>query len=146
MTLRGPRMIAVVSPWLSDVEIGLRAGAWHQQITVGEATSASLQTILTEYCRAGWDTHVAVLAYGLNPSGIEKPLEKFGHERRLLKRLISQGAHIHLVPDLHAKGVVTPLGVITVPRTSQTVVYTRGSERQLLLHTTTQTTKRTGSS
>jgi len=63
MTLRGPRMIAVVSPWLSDVEIGLRAGAWHQQITVGEATSASLQTILTEYCRAVGHARSG-LAYG----------------------------------------------------------------------------------
>jgi phosphatidylserine/phosphatidylglycerophosphate/cardiolipin synthase-like enzyme len=113
MALRGPRMIAVVSPWLSDVEIGLHAGAWHQQITVGEATSASLQKILAEYCRSGWETHVAVLAYGINPSGIDKPADKFAHERRLLKRLIQQGALVHLVPDLHAKGIVTPLGVIT---------------------------------
>src|SRR4030095_14710326 len=52
MVLPGPRTIAVVSPWLSDVEIGLHAGPWHQQITVGEGTSASLQRMLSEYCKS----------------------------------------------------------------------------------------------
>ena len=36
MNLGAEREIAVVSPWLSDVEIALRPGAWYQQLTVGE--------------------------------------------------------------------------------------------------------------
>lgn len=113
MALQGPRMIAVVSPWLSDVEIELHPGAWYQQLTVGDVTSTSLFRMLREFCRSGWATHVAVLAYGQNTCGIDKRPEKFAAERRLLQFLVSEGAHVHLVPNLHAKGLVTPLGVIT---------------------------------
>lgn len=114
MNLGAEREIAVVSPWLSDVEIVLRAGPWYQQITVGEKIgSSSLYTSLATFCQRGWDVHVAVLAYGTNSSGIVKPLEKFTSERSFLKKLIGLGAKVHLVPNLHAKGIVTPLAIVT---------------------------------
>jgi hypothetical protein len=114
MRLGAERQIAVISPWLSDIEISLRPGPWYQQITVGErATSSSLQTSLAAFCSRSWDVHVAVLAYGENTCGITKPPEKFGAERRLLRQLIKIGAKVHLVPNLHAKGIVTPLAIVT---------------------------------
>ncbi len=114
MHLGADREIAVISPWLSDVEIALRPGPWYQQLTVGERTgSSSLQMSLAAFCRRGWDVHVAVLAYGENSYGITKPPEKFNSERRLLKQLIEVGARVHLVPNLHAKGIVTPLAIVT---------------------------------
>ena len=114
MNLGSEREIAVVSPWLSDVEIALRPGPWYQQLTVGEKiTSSSLHTSLATFCRRGWDVHVAVLAYGNNSSGIVKQPDKFISERNFLKKLIVLGAKIHLVPNLHAKGIVTPLAIVT---------------------------------
>ena len=114
MNLGADREIAVISPWLSDVEIGLRPGPWYQQLTVGERiVSSTLQTSLTTFCRRGWDVHVAVLAYGNNSCGIVKQPEKFVGERGFLRKLIDVGAEIHLVPNLHAKGIVTPLAIVT---------------------------------
>ena len=44
----------------------------------------------------------------------EKPLQSFHTERRFLQRLLdTTSVRVFLVPDLHAKGVVTPLGIIT---------------------------------
>jgi hypothetical protein len=40
-------------------------------------------------------------------------LEDFGQERELLSSLHAAGTHVYLCPNLHAKGIVTPLGVIT---------------------------------
>ena len=114
MNLGAEREIAVVSPWLSDVEIALRPGPWYQQLTVGEKiSSSSLYTSLATFCQRGWDVHVAVLAYGVNSSGIVKPPEKFISERIFLKKLIGLSAQVHLVPNLHAKGIVTPLAIVT---------------------------------
>ena len=114
MNLPGEHMIAVVSPWFSDVEISLRPGPWYQQLTIGESrTSCGLQTCLSTFCGSGWEVHIAVLAYGHNPCGIVKEAAKFGGERRLLRQLVAVGAKIHLVPDLHAKGIVTPLAIVT---------------------------------
>jgi hypothetical protein len=114
MLLPASREIAIISPWLSDVEIFLRPGPWYQQLTVGDSPGApTLQSCLTAFCHRGWDVHVAVLAYGTNPCGIIKEPERFETERRLLGRLIQIGAAVHLVPDLHAKGIVTPLAIVT---------------------------------
>lgn len=114
MTLPGAHEIAVVSPWFSDVEISLRPGPWYQQLGVGESQrSCGLQVCLSAFCRNGWDVHVAVLAYGQNPCGIKKDPANFPGERRLLRHLLSLGTKVHLVPDLHAKGIVTPLAIIT---------------------------------
>jgi hypothetical protein len=114
MQLPGPREIALVSPWLSDVEINLRAGAWQQQLTVGDTDGQfTLDAILASFRDTGWDVHVAVLAYGSNASGLAKEVGAFRHERAFLRRLIAKGVKVHLVPDLHAKGVVTPLAIVT---------------------------------
>lgn len=114
MSLPGEREIAIVSPWLSDVEIFLRPGPWHSQIVVGEwRGSSSLQACLAAFATAGWRVDVAVLAYGTNPCGIRKDPDKFSTERALLRELIRLGASVYMVPDLHAKGIVTPLGIVT---------------------------------
>ena len=114
MELPGPRQIAVVSPWLSDVEIMLRPGPWHQRLTVGDAVGMStLYQSLSTYRARGWEVHVAVLAYGHNPCGINKEPERYIGERRFLRKLAALGAKVHLVRDLHAKGIVTPLAIIT---------------------------------
>jgi hypothetical protein len=114
MNLGSSREIAVVSPWLSDVEIALRPGPWYQQLTIGEKiNTSSLHNSLATFCQRGWDVHVAVLAYGMNSSGIVKPPDKFSSERSFLRKLIGLGAKVHLVPNLHAKGIVTPLAIIT---------------------------------
>lgn len=114
MFIPGLREIAVVSPWLSDVEIYLRPGPWHSQVVAGEMRgSSSVQACLAAFADAGWKVHVAVLAYGLNPCGIKKEASSFATERALLRELLRLGAKVYLVADLHAKGIVTPLGLVT---------------------------------
>jgi hypothetical protein len=114
MRLPGPREISIVSPWLSDVEIAMRPGVWQQQLTVGETDGHyTLDSVLSDFCNAGWLVHVAVLAYGQSVSGLRKDPAKFAHERSFLRRLIERGVRVYLVPNLHAKGVVTPLAIIT---------------------------------
>jgi hypothetical protein len=112
--MRGATEIAVVSPWLSDVEITMRVGAWHQQLTSGDVDGQyTLESILKDFVSANWTVSVGVLAYGRNPSGLTKDPHSYEHERRFLSRLLAAGVHVYFVPDLHAKGVVTPLAIIT---------------------------------
>lgn len=114
MELPGPRELAVVSPWLTDVEIELRPGPWHQQLAVGEAPDAlSLSRCLSEFRRLGWLVEVAVLAYGTHTGGLFKEADKYPSEVRLLRALEREGVRLYQVPGLHAKGVVTPLAIIT---------------------------------
>jgi hypothetical protein len=114
MTLPSSRELAVVSPWLSDVEIDLRPGPWHQQLTVGAAPeSLSLFRCLSTFQRLGWQVEVAVLAYGTPFGGLYKTADKFPSEVRLLRQLAGEGVRLYQVPGLHAKGVVTPLAIIT---------------------------------
>lgn len=113
MAFPGPRQIAIVSPWLSDVELALRPGAWHQHLAVGDAHSSfTLVDALRAFCEEGWQVEVAVLSYGLAPP-IPKDPTKFSGERQFLTRLLEAGASVYFVPGLHAKGIVTPLGIIT---------------------------------
>jgi phosphatidylserine/phosphatidylglycerophosphate/cardiolipin synthase-like enzyme len=112
MQLGGPKEVVVVSPWLSDVEILLRPGTWHQQLTLGEVdTHCTLRHALGEFLRRGWKVSVAVLAYGA--AGLFKKSQEFRRERELLRALQQQGALVYLIPDLHAKGLVTPLAILT---------------------------------
>lgn len=114
MELPGPREIAVISPWLSDVEIGLRPGPWCQHLTVGvDVGSLTLSECLKTFRRIHWLVEVAVLAYGSSPSGLSKSPRDYPGELRLLDNLLTEGVFVYLVPDLHAKGLVTPLGLIT---------------------------------
>jgi hypothetical protein len=114
MDLPGPKEIVVISPWLSDVEIFMRPGAWHQQLTIGEIeSSCTVQSLLADFRTANWDVRVAVLSYGRSRSGLEKNPERFTAERNLLRMLIARGVTVYLLPDLHAKAIVTPLGIVT---------------------------------
>src|SRR5262245_38773940 len=73
LSLPGPAELAVVSPWLTDVEVELRPGPWHQQLGVGRADStAPLSACLRAFRRLGWRVEVAVLAYGTSSSGLTK--------------------------------------------------------------------------
>ena len=81
--LPGPPGVAVVSPWLSDVELGLRPGPWHEQLGVGiAAPGVSLSACLRAFRRFGWPVEVAVLAYGTSPSGLTKERERYSGEVR----------------------------------------------------------------
>src|SRR5437867_1455420 len=114
MTVTGPRELAIVSPWLSDVEIGLRPGPWYQQLTAGvDVGSLTLSECLRAFRTLDWLVEVAVLSYGRSPSGLTKKPSDYPGELRLLSNLLADDVAVYLVPDLHAKGVVTPLGVIT---------------------------------
>jgi len=114
MALEGERRVSVVSPWFSEVELFLRPGPWHRLLDVERSSgSYSLNRILQRFARRGWRVDIAVLAYGKNPCGITKEPANHFHEREVLSQLLNVGANLHLVPDLHAKGVVTPLGLLT---------------------------------
>lgn len=115
MSLPGARRVSVVSPWFSEVELFLRPGAWHRQLQIERSTGTySLNRILARFLERGWVVEVAVLAYGRNPnSGMTKDVGTHQRERDVLRHLLSIGASVYLVPDLHAKGIVTPLGLVT---------------------------------
>lgn len=114
MQLPGPRGLAVVSPWLTDVEIELRPGPWHQQLAVGAVPDAlSLYQCLSAFHRLEWLVEVAVLAYGSSVGGLSKSADKYQSEVRFLRALEHVGIRLYQVPGLHAKGVVTPLAIIT---------------------------------
>jgi len=115
MTLPGERRVAIVSPWLSDIELFLRPCSWHQQITSGEVDPHfNLFRSVSQFANAGWNVDIGVLKYGRSPSGLSKDPNNFYHERQFLKRLLPlPGVNVYLFQDLHAKGLVTPLGIIT---------------------------------
>ena len=54
-----------------------------------------------------------VLAYGSTVGGLFKSADKYPSEVRLLRALEREGVRLYQVPGLHAKGVVTPLAIIT---------------------------------
>jgi hypothetical protein len=114
MTLTGPKRVSVISPWFSEVELFLRPGPWHRHLQIERSTGTySLNRILARFLTRDWAVDVAVLAYGTNPSGLTKDPGAHVREREVLRYLFDRGASIHLAPDLHAKGVITPLGLVT---------------------------------
>jgi hypothetical protein len=114
MTIGSPRRISVVSPWFSEVELFLRPGPWHRYLQIERSAGTySLNRILARFLGRGWTVDVAVLAYGVSPSRLTKDPASHHREREVLRYLFSEGASIYLVPDLHAKGVITPLGLVT---------------------------------
>ena len=114
MALPGPRRISVVSAWFSEVELFLRPGPWHRHLRIERSAGTySLNRILARFLEREWNVEVAVLAYGTNPSGLNKDPAAHSREREVLRYLLAEGASIYFVPDLHAKGVITPLGLVT---------------------------------
>jgi len=110
----GSREIAFISPWISNVELICKPGVWNQSITVGQRDSQiNLSKGIHHLCKQGWKVHVAVLQYGKSISGLYKDRSKFQHEVSFLKSIFKMGALIYMCPDLHAKGLVTPFGIIT---------------------------------
>lgn len=114
MSVPGERRVSMISPWFSEVELFLRPGPWHRTLKIERsAATYSLYRILLRFLARGWTVEVAVLAYGTSPSGLHKEPSDHRREVEVLQRLHADGAAIYLVPDLHAKGVVTPLGIVT---------------------------------
>jgi hypothetical protein len=106
--------IAVVSPWLSDVELALHPSGRHGCLGGTPALSSlRLGECLRAFRDKNWGVRVGVLKYGQSSGGLRKDPTQFSHERGLLRGLLAVGADVYLCPNLHAKGVVTPLGVIT---------------------------------
>jgi hypothetical protein len=112
--LSGPPRIALVSPWLSDVELSLKPSVWQSRLGSGQRDHGlKLGECLRRFCTNGWNVQIAVLKYGQSPSGLTKDPNSHKQEQQLLRVLKTAGAKIFLCPDLHAKGIVTPLGVIS---------------------------------
>ena len=110
-----PAEVLVLSPWLSDVELTVMPSDRHGILGRGlsEAETMGLIGCLIQVCRLKARVAVGVLAYGESIHGLRKDLEHFGYERAILRRLLAAGAEIYLCPGLHAKGIVTSLGLIT---------------------------------
>jgi hypothetical protein len=106
--------IAVISPWLSDVELSLSPSGRHGCLgSPSDANTLRLGECLRRFCELGCPVRIAVLAYGAEFAGLVKDPRKYSHERAVLNSLLGAGAEVHLCPGLHAKGIVTPLGAIT---------------------------------
>lgn len=107
------RVVTVVSPWLTDMELELHPSGHHA--TLGSRSNTQeyhLSEAILCFCRDGWCVNVAVLRYGESYCGLRKDPAQFSRELGLLRRLLSAGANVYLCPGLHAKGIVTPLGVV----------------------------------
>ena len=114
LALPGPRELAIVSPWLSNIELAMRPGNWYQLLTLGETRpNPDLLTCVQVFRDNNWRVQLAVLAYGTTNTSLAKRLEDYEAERRWLRLALELGAEIYLAPNLHAKGIVTPLGIIT---------------------------------
>lgn len=116
MRIPGNKHIAIISPWISDVELQVGPSVWHKNISTGNIERRMrLLPCLEMFLQAAWIVEVAVLKYGttLSASGLKKPWDDYEYERRFLDAIRSRGAQIYLCPNQHAKGLVTPLGCVT---------------------------------
>ncbi len=108
------RTITIVSPWLTDMELALHPSGHHSSLGVqGHAQSLHLSGALRWFCKKSWKVNIAVLKYGESYSGLKKDRTSFSREYGFLQTLLDMGADVYLCPGLHAKGIVTPLGVVT---------------------------------
>jgi hypothetical protein len=106
--------ITVVSPWLTDMELALHPSGHHASLgPKGRARSMQLSEVLRWFCGQGWQVNIAVLRYGGSYSGLRKDPAAFSREINVLRSLLAVGGCVFLCPGLHAKGIVTPLGVVT---------------------------------
>lgn len=106
--------IAVISPWLSDVELSLHPSGRHARLGGSrDATSLRFGECLRALAKRGCAVRIGVLKYGASFAGLRKDPQNFAHERAVLAALLQAGAEVFLCPNMHAKGIVTPLGVIT---------------------------------
>ncbi|BBM87119.1 hypothetical protein [Candidatus Uabimicrobium amorphum] len=104
----------IISPWISNFELTVTPGVWHQQLTIGyRETSLRLLDLIYHFSKQKWKVHIAILKYGFSKKGLSKDKEKYWHERTFLKKSLRYQASIYECPELHAKGVVTPLAIIT---------------------------------
>lgn len=107
------RNVTVVSPWLTDMELELHPSGHHASLgSRSSLQSYHLSEALHCFCREGWCVNVAVLRYGESYCGLRKDPLLFPREIGVLRHLLAAGANVFLCPGLHAKGIVTPLGVV----------------------------------
>jgi hypothetical protein len=114
--LGGPKELTIVSPWLSDVDLAATAGTWWDPRSVSSdnwPVRITLSRCLQAFLCREWRVSIAVLQYGSSACGIVKERVRFVTEWEFLRRMSQSGAQIYLVPNLHAKGLVTPLAVLT---------------------------------
>jgi len=114
LSVGGERRVALVSPWLSDIEMTLGPSVWHQYLNLGRFHAPlRMRDALTRLVQTGWVVDIAVLKYGESSCGLVKDPNKFHHEREFLKQCFINHVRVRLCSNLHAKGVVSPLGIIT---------------------------------
>ncbi len=116
MRIPGDLHIAILSPWISNIELQIGASAWHKRITIGHRERRIyLLHCLKQFLEASWAVDIGVLQYGDNysASGLRKAWDSYAHERIFLNELRAHGAGIYLCANQHAKGIVTPLGCVT---------------------------------
>jgi hypothetical protein len=106
--------VAVISPWFSNVELSLHPSGRHACLGVARnVRTMRIGDCLRHFLEKNCPVRIGVLKYGHSATGLNKDPQQFSHERVLLRSLIQNGAEIYLCPSLHAKGIVTKLGVIT---------------------------------
>lgn len=112
---KSPGEVFVISPWISDVELTVMPGGCHGLMGKGlvEPDTQGLVDCLIRLRQYNARVAVGVLAYGESLHGLKKDLQQFARERAVLQRLLAKGVEIYLCPGLHAKGIVTELGLIT---------------------------------
>ena len=105
--------IKIVSPWFNKFDLTLSPTGWHQQLKSGEFDrKATFQDCLHSALAEGWKLSIAVLSYK-ETGNLSKPRGKFGSERKILHELRERGATVILVENLHAKGIISPLAVVS---------------------------------
>ena len=94
--LPGEKELAIISPWISNVELTLRPGVWHQNLTVGQrGYEINLSTCIKQFCERGWIVNIAVLQYGKSSSGLQKEASKHKHENYFLKEILLYGTRVY---------------------------------------------------
>lgn len=114
LDIPGQRELALISPWLSNIELAMKPGPWYHLLTVGETKpQTNLLSCVRAFREHEWRVQLAVLTYGTVNTTMPKLAQDFESERRWLREAMAVGTEVYLVPHLHAKGIVTPLGIIT---------------------------------
>lgn len=111
--LPGEPRISLISPWITNVELGLRPTNWHSQISRSPLESTvNLLHVLEQFLELNWSVDVAVLKYGQS-ANLYKNGAQFEPEKALLRELAHAGSRIFFLNNLHGKGIVTPMGALT---------------------------------
>jgi hypothetical protein len=107
------KKIGILSPWFREFDLTLSPTGWHQQLKTGEfERKATFQDCLHTALDDGWKLSIAVLPYD-DSASLSKPRNNYKAERKILHGLREKGASVFLVDNLHAKGIISPLAVVS---------------------------------